>query len=315
MRRALLVLPVALATGGLLLTACGTEQSAARGPGAAPGRPSAACAVPAPSGAPGTPGTGANPDYTATDRVRTVIENGCPAFEVTNDTRQTLTYTITYQLLTNSATAQVSAVQTVTPVAPGRTVRRTVDPGVLPPGSDGVAQVRVIKVRSVPTAEAPSETGPCPPSGVRVYADRGDAAMGLRVVGLHLANCGTRAYRLDGYPQLRLFDQRHRPVDGVRVLHGGAAIATGTGADGEPTPLVLAPGESARATLVWRNTTGLESDPVDAPYVRVVAGPGAAPVTVTPELDLGTTGKLGTGAWQKDTTPDRPATRDPGTTG
>src|ERR1700761_9163651 len=105
MRRALLVLPAALATAALLLTPCGTEQSAARGPGAAPGRPSAACAVPAPSGAPGTPGTGANPDYTATDRVRTVIENGCPAFEVTNDTRQTLTYTITYQLLTNSATA------------------------------------------------------------------------------------------------------------------------------------------------------------------------------------------------------------------
>jgi hypothetical protein len=41
------------------------------------------------------------------------------------------------------------------------------------------------------------------------------------------------------------------------------------------------------------------------------AKPGAAPVTVVPELDLGTTGKLGVGAWQKDE-PTAPApTPDP----
>jgi hypothetical protein len=135
-----------------------------------------------------------------------------------------------------------------------------------------------------------------------VYADKGDAAMGLRVVGLHLENCGTHTYDLDGYPQLRLFDEEHEPVEGVRILHGGDSIATGTGADGTPRPLTLKPGEGARAGLVWRNTTGMESAPVNAPYVRVVAKPGATAVTVTPELDLGTTGKLGVGPWQRDET-------------
>lgn len=38
------------------------------------------------------------------------------------------------------------------------------------------------------------------------------------------------------------------------------------------------------------------------------AKPGAAPVTVIPELDLGTTGKLGVGPWKKDET-NGPAVR------
>ncbi len=124
--------------------------------------------------------------------------------------------------------------------------------------------------------------------------------MGLRVVGLHLTNCGTRSYRLDGYPQLQLLDERHEPVDGVKILHGGDAIAAGTGADGPPRALVLKPGESAQAGLVWRNTTlAGAGDPVSVPYVRVLAKTGAAAVMVAPDLDLGTTGKLGIGPWQK----------------
>lgn len=39
---------------------------------------------------------------------------------------------------------------------------------------------------------------------------------------------------------------------------------------------------------------------MNAPYARVWAKPGAAPVTVIPELDLGTTGRLGVGPWKKD---------------
>lgn len=62
--------------------------------------------------------------------------------------------------------------------------------------------------------------------------------------------------------------------------------------------MTLKPGERARATLVWRNTVEAGLDAVDAPYVRVRAQSGAAPVTVTPHLDLGTTGKLGVGPWK-----------------
>lgn len=72
--------------------------------------------------------------------------------------------------------------------------------------------------------------------------------------------------------------------------------------------MTLKPGERAYAVLVWRNTTEAGT-PVNAPYVRVWAKPGARPVTVTPELDLGTTGKLGVGPWKKDTASDATGTR------
>ncbi|MEW2295845.1 DUF4232 domain-containing protein [Streptomyces sp. NPDC006743] len=302
MRRAFLSLPAAL-TGVVLLGACGPLEAGAPGAGRAQRQGPACRDAVAPSGAPVSSASPASPAESTGaegDGVRAVVVDGCPAFEVTNEAARSFTYTVTYQVLTTGGVARAGTERTVATVGPGRTVRRTVDPGASATGADGGARLKIVKVRSVPAAEAPAETGPCPSSGVRVYADDGDAAMGLRVVGLHLANCGTRAYRLDGYPSVRLLDERHTAVAGVRVLHGGASIATGTGADALPRPSVLEPGESARATLVWRNTTGLGSEPVDAPYVRVVAKPGAPAVTVTPELDLGTTGKLGVGAWQKD---------------
>ncbi|WP_371502545.1 DUF4232 domain-containing protein [Kitasatospora sp. NBC_00374] len=166
--------------------------------------------------------------------------------------------------------------------------------------SAGGERVRITKVRSVPSKEASVEHGVCPSSGTRVYADEGDAAMGLRVLGLHLENCGAGTVRLNGYPELQVVDEEHRPVDSVQVLHGGSAIATGTGADDPPQPVTLGPGESAYAGLVWRNTVEAGvADPVNAPYLRVRAEAGADPVMVIPELDLGTTGRLGVGAWKK----------------
>lgn len=150
-------------------------------------------------------------------------------------------------------------------------------------------------MRAVP---ADGAGGDCPSSGVRITNDRGDAAMGLRVVGIHLANCGTTDYRLNGYPALRLLDEDREPVSGVEILHGTTAISTGIGGDAAPRLVTLHPGESAYANLAWRNTT-TEGDPVNAPYAEVTAKPGAKPVTVTPELDLGTTGRLGVGPWTK----------------
>ncbi|QKW24064.1 DUF4232 domain-containing protein [Kitasatospora sp. NA04385] len=187
----------------------------------------------------------------------------------------------------------VGAQPTFTGVPDG-SAPRTAGPSGSPRPAPGV---KVVQVRSVPTAEAPSEGGACPASGVRVYADRGDAAMGLRVVGLHLENCGTKDVVLNGFPQVQPLDAAHAPVTGVRVLEGGSAITTGTGMDQAPTRFTVPPGGQARAGLVWRNTDDASSAPVNAPYVRVRATPDAAPVMVTPELDLGTTGKLGVGAW------------------
>ncbi|MFF5858950.1 DUF4232 domain-containing protein [Streptomyces sp. NPDC012751] len=161
-----------------------------------------------------------------------------------------------------------------------------------------MTRVEVARVTKVPAAEAPPASGECPPSGLRLTADDGDAAMGLRVVGLHLENCGTRAHRLDGYPLLELLGEDLAPVEGVRIVHGSGGISTGTGFDEPARPLVLEPGESALSGLMWRNTTG-SGTAVDVPHVRVRAERGADPVTVTPHLDLGTTGRLAVRAWTR----------------
>jgi hypothetical protein len=189
--------------------------------------------------------------------------------------------------------------ETVRDVGPGRTVRGTVRMGVLPPGASPVARVKVAEVTKVPAGEAPPAAGVCPPSGIRVTADRGDAAMGLRVVGLHLENCGTRDYTVDGYPRLELLDESREPIQGVRILQGSGGITTLPEWDERPRPVTLKPGESAVSGLVWRNTTE-SGTPVDVPYVRVRAKAGTGPVTVTPHLDLGTTGKLGVRPWQRE---------------
>ncbi|MEV8097952.1 DUF4232 domain-containing protein [Kitasatospora sp. NPDC085879] len=222
--------------------------------------------------------------------------------------------------------------QTVPDVAPGRTVVGTVAAGASPSvlteqhmagtvpsgaaasASVGGEWVRITKVRSVPSKEASAESGVCPSSGTRVYADEGDAAMGLRVLGLHLENCGAGTVQLNGYPELQVIDEEHRPVGSVQVLHGGSAISTGTGADDQPQPVTLGPGERAYAGLVWRNTVEAgPAGPVNAPYLRVRAKAGADPVMVIPELDLGTTGRLGVGAWRKDGTRSAATASAPGT--
>ncbi|MER5278398.1 DUF4232 domain-containing protein [Streptomyces sp. NPDC002809] len=290
-----LALCAALASTALL-AGCGTE------PAGGPGSPaaSATCASAPPV---------ADPSGRTWDNVTVVNRlcgpSGAPVteFEVTNTEKEALTFTITFTLMNESGQAMDNTTRTVESVKPGQTVRRTLDTDDEPVVARG-RQARIIKVRTVAADEASSGSGTCPPSGIRVTADRGDAAMGLRVVGLHLLNCGTAAYEVEGYPGLQLLDESREPVSGVRILHGTDKISTGIGGDAAPRPVTLRPGESAYANLAWRNTTGA-GDAVNAPYVRVTAKAGAAPVTVTPELDLGTTGRLGVGPWTKDDTAAR----------
>ncbi|WP_189453633.1 DUF4232 domain-containing protein [Streptomyces abikoensis] len=280
----------AVFASAVLMTACGSES--ARPEGARPDG--------------GGEGRTATPSGTEKDGVRitgSIGSSGQSAsadFEVTNRDTEPFTYTITFEVLSDSGGVMANERQTVFSVGPGRTVKDTVRTNT--PG-----RVRVGKVRRVPSAEAPDGTGACPPAGVRVTADEGDAAMGLRVVGLHLENCGTRPYTVEGYPLLGLLDEDRKPVSGIGILHGSGDIATMKAFDEPPRPVVLKPGETASAGLMWRNTTGA-GDAVNVPYVRVEAKPGAQPMTVVPELDLGTTGKLGVGPWKKDT-PQREGAR------
>ncbi|MDQ0757774.1 DUF4232 domain-containing protein [Streptomyces canus] len=322
----------AVLAAALLLAACGSE-SVSPGGGADGGRvrPEALCPSDfsrygsSPSSEPpvrpsGTPSALPLPSVggTAEDGVKITAlsawgpESGCAGvaysadFELTNQQTETATYTLTFGFLSASGGAVDNAEQTVEAVEPGRTVEGTVVIGEPVGHAPEVTGIQVIKIRSVPEAEASSASGTCPKSGMHLYADQGDAAMGLRVVGLHLVNCGTEPTQLNGYPKLTIQDDDHQTVDGVQILQGTDQISTGLGGDSRPRPVVLHPGEAAVAGLAWRNTTQA-GEPVNAPYVRVWATPAADPVTVVPELDLGTTGKLGVGPWRKDETHREPA--------
>ncbi|MEU5234590.1 DUF4232 domain-containing protein [Streptomyces anulatus] len=304
--RAAAPLLLALAATALLLTACGTEHAGAGGVGGGateqpsrtqvddPGKEGiriTSLTLPSPSPSP-TRRHSVSAGSLATD------SGVVASYEVTNEGAESMTYSVVFTFMSDDGGAVTNQTATVRDVTPGKTVRGTVRAGELPPSAPRVTQAKVLEVAKVPASEAAAEPGVCPASGIRVSADKGDAAMGLRVVGLHLDNCGTRDYTVEGYPLLELLDDGLKPVDGVKILDGSREITTSAGADEQPRPVTLRPGEAATAGLVWRNTTE-SGTPVNVPYVRVRAKDGADPVTVTPNLDLGTTGKLGVRPWKK----------------
>jgi hypothetical protein len=146
-----------------------------------------------------------------------------------------------------------------------------------------------------------SKPGPvCPHEGIRVTAGPVNPAMGLRAMNLTLENCGTRAYRVQGYPEIRLLDRDQQRVTGVSVIHGSAGIGTVAGLDEPPSAVTLAPGETASAGLLWRNTTRGFDGAAYVPYLTVAARSASLPLLLAPDggLDLGTTGRLGVGPWR-----------------
>lgn len=152
-----------------------------------------------------------------------------------------------------------------------------------------------------PDARRPSAGGVsgCPATGLRVSTGMVNAAMGLRAMPVTLTNCDGRAHRVNGYPDVRVRDVDHRPMD-VTVLKGPAPLTQPD--DPGPHRVTLRPGESARSEFVWRYSA------VDAVtrrgsgvYVEIAPAAGVERQTVEPEggLDIGDTGLLGTTAWQK----------------
>ncbi len=157
-----------------------------------------------------------------------------------------------------------------------------------------------------PPSPEPTPAAVCPESGVRVAAGLSEAAMGLRVLGLRLTNCGERPYDLDGYPLLRVLDTDGEPLK-VEVAQGSAGIATVEGFDAPPEPLTLRPGETAETQLMWRNTVtdngasqvgeSLSIAPAEGrPWQPVEAG-GQYPDGL--HIDVGGTGILGVRAWHR----------------
>ncbi|MGW6786189.1 DUF4232 domain-containing protein [Streptomyces sp. NPDC054987] len=153
-----------------------------------------------------------------------------------------------------------------------------------------------------PGAQTPGPaSGPsCPEGGVRLVETGGDAAMGLRVEGFRLVNCGTEEYVLEGYPGVSLRGDRNEPLE-VAVVHGTAGVTTGApDIEAAPQRVVLAPGQAAAWSVVWRNLVTDPSVPATtAAAMEVEPRPGAPRLRLrlTRPLDLGNTGKLGIGPW------------------
>lgn len=150
-----------------------------------------------------------------------------------------------------------------------------------------------------PGGQAPTADAACPASGMRPRVGHQEAAMGLRVVTLEMANCSDADVVLRGYPELTFLDDVGAPVP----------VAVGTGApepltDPGPNTLTLPPGYTAVSYLSWRNTVTdvHESRVVEAE--RIVIGPPAAePTTLDLKVDAGTTGVVRVTAWQQPPPP------------
>ncbi|WP_426503964.1 DUF4232 domain-containing protein [Dactylosporangium sp. McL0621] len=138
------------------------------------------------------------------------------------------------------------------------------------------------------------ESAACPEGGVKITADRGDAAMGYREMGLHLANCGDRPVTVNGQPEVVVLGQ-DRDVQDIAIVPGVR--------HNEPAqPLTLAPGQSTTAVLAWRNTyDDISKPPVSGVYLSVAPAPGGPRQIVKPPvpLDLGSTGRLEVSVWLK----------------
>ncbi|WP_250009710.1 DUF4232 domain-containing protein [Actinoplanes sp. M2I2] len=152
-------------------------------------------------------------------------------------------------------------------------------------------------------AVVPTTAGPTPPTtiepasacsllGVLITAERGEAAMGYREMALTLHNCGTEPYEVRGRPDIVVLDEDSRPLK-VAVLPSRRYTTA-------PGRLVLKPGTEAHVVLTWRNTVTSASgwsDTGASLAVAVTAGRMRQLVTLPSPLDLGTTGRLETGAW------------------
>ncbi|MBO2463343.1 DUF4232 domain-containing protein [Actinomadura violacea] len=147
-----------------------------------------------------------------------------------------------------------------------------------------------------PPSPTPTPSTACSAQGISLSMDQVDAAMGLRATWVRLRNCGTRPYRLNGYPALRVLGKDRQPFD-VHAIRGTRQIK-----DPGPKPITVAPGKSARIGIVWRNLVTESSVPaVNGTYLEVRPAAGR-PVVVLPAngpLDLGNTGRLETTAWAR----------------
>ncbi|MFG1870163.1 DUF4232 domain-containing protein [Micromonospora arborensis] len=163
---------------------------------------------------------------------------------------------------------------------------------------------------AAPSSSPSVSVDPCPASGVRIRSTGGDAAMGLRALGIELINCGDQPYELNGYPVLHVFDEQREPIM-LRVVNGAKEITSGF--DQPPRKVTLAPNERATAVVLWRNlVTDSTVVATNGEYLTVAPSAGQPAEDVDPDgpVDLGNTGRIGVSAWKK-ADPSTPAPTQP----
>ncbi|WP_170324005.1 DUF4232 domain-containing protein [Cryptosporangium phraense] len=145
---------------------------------------------------------------------------------------------------------------------------------------------------------APSSGPRCLDPGVEISVGETEGAAGLRLVTLQLRNCGTRPYTVQGYPVVTVLDADGRATD-VRTFHGTQHVYTLGRPDPPPRRVTLAPGERARAALIWRNLTTAAETVVVGEYLRVAPAPGAPAHRLTLHVDPGNTGTMAVSPWAR----------------
>jgi hypothetical protein len=159
-----------------------------------------------------------------------------------------------------------------------------IDPRLLTTGP--VASPSPVPASPIPAA--------CPAPGLSVRAGVVEAALGHRASVLTVSNCGTRPLLLEGYPAIRVLDDRRAPLP-VTVLHDSSYMARDPG----PAPVTVEPGGQALSVLSWSSTVTYGDRAVGS-SVEVIPVPGAAAQTLALDTDLGTTGQLHVTAWARD---------------
>ncbi|MCE7004097.1 DUF4232 domain-containing protein [Kibdelosporangium philippinense] len=153
-----------------------------------------------------------------------------------------------------------------------------------------------------PTPPQPTTTSQPPPTGLVIRPAYTDAAMGIRVLDIHLTNYGPDTTQINGYPDIRILDKDRQPITAT-IGHGSSDISTMDAAfNAPPQPLTLEPGQSARVGLLWRNlVTEPDRTATHGVYLDIAPTLGATYQRIEPDggIDLGNTTKLGLSAWTK----------------
>ncbi|WP_213453121.1 DUF4232 domain-containing protein [Rhizomonospora bruguierae] len=179
--------------------------------------------------------------------------------------------------------------------AAGLVLAGCAEPGTVPTGTGLVPPTVTPPAVTAPT---PATAPPDPVAPQTCTTDRPmvthgpvEAGLGHRGMLLRLLNCGTKPYRVRGYPSVAILDGRQTLMP-VEVRHGSSYF----GRDLGPADLTLKPGGSAVAVLAW-SATVTAGDPAEGAYLRVAPTDRDETTTYPVRFDLGTTGAVDVTAW------------------